>query len=97
MKKMDCLRCGVQMQYIKRERIQLGKAGWILNDLPHLIHGALDVDIWCCPDCGKLEFFRADDETRDDEMPQKRCPSCGKLHDVDWPKCPFCKHDYYGK
>ena len=25
------------------------------------------------------------------------CPKCGKMHDVDWPKCPFCKHDYYGE
>lgn len=96
MKKMDCLRCGAEMQYIKREKIQLGEAGWILGDWPHLIHGALETDIYCCPDCGKLEFYQAEPE-EESEMPQKRCPSCGKMHDVDWPKCPFCKHDYYGK
>ena len=94
MKKMDCLRCGTEMQYVKRVKMQLGEAGWILGDLPHLIHGALEADVYCCPDCGKLEFFHAEHE---EGMPQKRCPSCGKMHDVDWPKCPFCKYDYYGK
>lgn len=96
MKEMDCLRCDGQMQFIKTEKLQLGKAGWIVGDWPHLIHGALDVEIWCCPDCGRLEFFRAE-EAAEEEMPQKRCPACGNLHDVDWPKCPFCKHDYYAK
>jgi len=95
MKDMKCLRCGAPMEYAKRTKIQLGEAGWVLNDLPHLIHGAMDVDIYACPDCGKLEFFHADPE--EENMPQKRCPKCGKMHDVDWPKCPFCKHDYYGK
>ena len=22
------------------------------------------------------------------------CPSCGKKHDLDFPKCPYCKHNY---
>ena len=96
MRKLDCLRCGTKMEYAKRSKLQLGEAGWIFNDLPHLIHGAMEVDIYACPDCGKLEFFHAETES-EDTMPQKQCPKCGKFHDVDWPKCPFCKHDYYGK
>ena len=24
------------------------------------------------------------------------CPKCGKMHDFDYPKCPYCKYDYYG-
>ena len=31
---------------------------------------------------------------RDDRLPQKRCPKCDRLHDFDYPKCPFCKYDY---
>ena len=32
-----------------------------------------------------------------DGMPQKKCPTCGREHDFDFPKCPYCKHDYYAK
>ena len=82
------------MHFLKREHMQLGKTGWILGDLPNLFAGALDVEIWCCPVCGKLEFYRggstqnADDS--EDSMAQTVCPSCGKEHDLDDPKCPFC-------
>lgn len=23
---------------------------------------------------------------------QKKCPKCGKLYDIDYPKCPLCKY-----
>lgn len=32
----------------------------------------------------------------DDNLPQRKCPRCGKTHDFDYPKCPYCEHDYYG-
>lgn len=54
-----------------------------------------EVDIYCCPDCRKVEFFLAEEEEIDEELPQKQCPKCGKMHDFDYPKCPFCKYDYY--
>ena len=94
MKKLDCLRCGKSMAYIKREKLQLGQTGWFLGDWPNLIAGALEVDIYTCPDCGKIEFYRAE-STTEDAMPQKQCPKCGKMHDFDYPKCPYCKYDYY--
>lgn len=28
------------------------------------------------------------------EIAQKTCPNCGKTHDIDYPKCPYCKHIY---
>ena len=92
---MKCLRCDAEMKHIGTQRFQLGQTSWLLGDLPNLLAGSLEVHILCCPDCGKLEFFRA--EGKEDELPTKRCPSCGKEHDFDYPKCPFCKHDYYGK
>ena len=58
--RVACLRCGGEMHLMKRERLQLGKTGWLLGDLDNLLAGALDVDILCCPQCGKLEFFRGD-------------------------------------
>lgn len=30
----------------------------------------------------------------DNSLPQKLCPSCHKKHDFDFPKCPFCGHEY---
>lgn len=57
---LSCLRCGEKMQLIRREFIQLGKAGVFSGDWGNLLAGALDVDILGCPNCGKLEFYRAD-------------------------------------
>ena len=30
----------------------------------------------------------------DDELPQRQCPRCGKMHDFDYPQCPFCDYSY---
>ena len=86
-----CLRCGSGMTYIKTEKLQLGQTGWLLGDLPNLLAGAMEVEIYTCPKCRKIEFFLADDE---EGLPQTQCPRCGKRHDFDYPKCPFCKYDY---
>lgn len=53
---LSCLRCGEKMQLIRREFIQLGKAGVFSGDWGNRLAGALDVDILGCPNCGKLEF-----------------------------------------
>ena len=92
MKELDCLRCGRQMRYIKREKLQLGQTGWVLGDLPNLLAGAMSVDIYTCPGCSKIEFYLA--EAEEEELLQKQCPNCGKKHDFDYPKCPFCKYVY---
>ena len=60
MEKLKCLRCGVEMEFVGREKIQLGQTGWLLGDLGNLIAGALETAIFTCPKCGKLEFFRGD-------------------------------------
>lgn len=91
--KLNCLRCGARMQRIKREYLQLGKTGWITGDLGNLIAGALEVTIVACPRCGKLELFTGQELMPDEEeggMAQTICPRCGKEHDLDDPKCPFC-------
>lgn len=90
---IDCLRCSRQMNHIRTEKLQLGQTGWILGDLPNLFAGSMEVDIYSCPKCRKLEFFLAED-LQEEGLPQKQCPKCGKKHDFDYPKCPFCKHDY---
>ena len=89
MKQYECLRCGEQMRFFARECIQLGKTGWLLGDLPNLLAGALEVEIYCCPSCKKLEFY-ACDESEGQALPQRTCPKCGTVHDFDYPKCPKC-------
>ena len=91
-KNMVCLRCGQKMSRIGTKKIPLGQAGWLLGGLPNLMAGALEVDIYSCDGCGKLEFLAADNN--DEKLPQKKCPQCGKQHDFDYPECPFCKFRY---
>lgn len=92
---MTCLRCNTEMKFLAKERLQLGKTGWVLGDLPNLIAGALAVDIYVCPSCHKLEFFTTENISAEDTSPQRTCPTCGTVHDFDYPKCPKCRHDYY--
>lgn len=91
---LSCLRCGEKMQLIRREFIQLGKAGVFSGDWGNRLAGALDVDILGCPNCGKLEFFRADWNQEPEEeagsIAKASCPYCGHSYDMDDPKCPYC-------
>jgi len=97
MQQLKCLRCGAEMLYYSSEQLQLGQTGWILGDLPNLLAGSLEVQIYLCPTCRKLEFFAGRQEAPDEEpLPQKNCPQCGTRHDFDYPKCPACGYDYYG-
>lgn len=95
MREITCSRCKEAMRFLSRENLQLGKTGWVLGDLPNLLAGALDVCIYVCPNCRKLEFYLSEDQTLDDELPQRTCPACGTTHDFDYPKCPKCKHKYF--
>ena len=91
--KLNCLRCGSEMNHLKQEYIQLGKTGWIFGGWPNLIAGGLYVDILCCSGCGRLEFFTArhdGDDCEEGQMAQTTCSICGREHDLDDPKCPFC-------
>ncbi len=92
MKDLFCLRCNKKMKYSGTRKIQLGETGWILGDLPNLIAGSMEVDIYSCPECGKIEFFHAED--LEDGIAKVQCPKCGEKHDCDYPKCPFCGFMY---
>ena len=93
---LKCLRCGEAMQYLGTEDFQLGKTGFFLGDLPNLFAGAMRLSVYRCPACGKVEFFSFEPMESEDEyeIPQVRCPRCKQMHDMDYPKCPFCGHDY---
>ena len=87
-----CANCGGNMVFLGEEQIQLGQVGLVLGHLSNLLSGSLDVEIWECPDCGKLDFYRPNSSGTGDEghMAQVICPKCGKKHDLDDPKCPNC-------
>ena len=99
MRKLSCLRCSVAMQFAGREKLQLGKTGWFLGDLPNLLAGALEVDLYVCTGCGRLEFFASEHDREPDQfhnrlLPEKECPACGLRIDFDYPKCPCCGHEF---
>ena len=125
MRKRKCLRCDAAMKFGMQQKFQMGQTSFLLGDWPNLMAGALELEVWFCPKCGKVEFFvpgssdrpehheeptrsgefdfvesvvsEGIDAVSSDGMPQKKCPTCGKEHDFDYPRCPYCKHDYYAK
>ena len=92
--KLKCLRCDIPMQFVKRENVQLGKTGFLTGDWGNLLAGALDVAIFICPECGKLEFFRGDlydvQEPEQEAMAKITCTKCRTQYEMDYPKCPYC-------
>ena len=93
MEAFKCLRCGTEMKDAGKETIQIGQTSWLLGDLPNLLAGSLDVHIWFCPTCGKIELFGAVE--KENNLLQITCPRCGHQHDFDCPKCPHCGYAYY--
>ena len=126
MRKTKCLRCDARMKFGMQQKFQLGQTSFLMGDWPNLMAGSLELEVWFCPKCGKVEFFvpgstqnlpvkqpepaqteefdyvgsmvnEGIDAVSKDGMPQKKCPTCGREHDFDYPRCPYCKHDYYAK
>ena len=88
-----CGNCGKEMEFLGEEQIQLGQVGVVLVHLSNLLGGSLDVELWECYNCGKIDFYRqGSTELGDgeDRMPQVICCKCGTKHDLGDPKCPGC-------
>lgn len=54
---MICLRCGSKMESMGIQKIQLGQTGFFTGTLSNLLSGALDVEIYVCQQCKKMEFY----------------------------------------
>lgn len=96
-KNLKCLRCGEPMKYVSTENFQLGRTHYLLGDLPNLLAGAMKLSIYHCSACGKVEFFSFepfDEDESEDQIAKVSCPRCKQMHDMDYPKCPHCGHDY---
>jgi len=52
-----CLRCAGAMYSRGFEQIQLGKTGFLLGSLGNLMSGALEVELYTCQSCGKIELY----------------------------------------
>lgn len=74
MKRINCLRCKSEMKFAGTEKIQLGETSWILKDLPNLFAGSMEVNIYICPECKKIELFSFDENENDEEplVPYKK-------------------------
>ena len=92
MEREVCIRCGGTMAHIGQEKLQLGQYGAFFGHLDQLFSGALAVDIYCCHDCKKLEFYAIEtpDDGEEDSIARAPCPYCGQLHEMDDPMCPHC-------
>lgn len=101
-RELQCLRCGASMEFLGREKLQLGEYGAFMGHFSNLVNGAMELDVCTCPECGKVEFFRPmftkgePAKYTDPELPQSQCPNCGNHHDFDFPKCPYCGFEYHG-
>ena len=89
-----CLRCGGKVSFLRREKIQLGKQGWFLGNLPHLFAGAMTLNIYVCEDCLRCEFYLDEEDLSSSEedsvIAQITCRVCGTRYDIDYPQCPHC-------
>ena len=74
MKQINCLRCKTPMDFASSEKIQLGETSLLLRDLPNLLAGSIEVNIYICPKCKKIELFSSDESEDVDEpiIPYKK-------------------------
>ena len=77
MAELKCLRCGVEMEYSGREKFQLGEESYHSGLLAVMTAESMQVDIYKCPDCGKIELFEP--RTRRSAVAQTNwtCSQCG--------------------
>ncbi len=90
-----CLRCGGAMEPAKRDGIQIGRTGRIFSSLGNLFSGSLDVEIYICSACGKIELYTAVTERAAllQDAPNSKeiyCPNCGTAYFSPLSPCPAC-------
>lgn len=68
MKQLRCLRCDSAMEHMMREFFQKGSSGPWVRDINFKFRGGLELDVYCCKKCGKVEFFLPEQEFKPEEM-----------------------------
>jgi len=85
MRKVVCPKCYKDMRLLKREKIQLGQTGFFSGDWGNILAGALEVEIYCCPGCGKIELYQPEEYLEDLRQSQEEpedLPPEGSQHIV---------------
>lgn len=55
-----CPHCGVPTIKMGRQQFQLGEYDFWMGNMAQLAAGSLELDVLCCPQCRKVEFFLPD-------------------------------------
>lgn len=80
-----CLRCGSEMVRLGVQTFQLGRETLFFDS--HLFEGGLELKIFGCPSCGKVEFFS---EKVQEWTAEYECPICHAKYPRDAERCPKC-------
>jgi hypothetical protein len=67
-KAINCSSCGVPLKYAGTKKFHEGTRWGLLGDLGELFVNKETFDVYCCPECGKVEFFL--DGIGEDRRPQ---------------------------
>lgn len=82
---LTCLRCGDEMVALGTREFQLGRETIFFDS--HLWEGAMELEIFGCPSCGKIEFFS---EKAREWAAEYECPVCHARYPRDAERCPKC-------
>lgn len=91
MAQLQCLRCGTEMEFFGREKIQLGEESVHGGILAAMTAESMQLDIFQCPECGKVEFFKPLAKSR--TAPPKTnwtCSGCGTYNLGRVQNCQCC-------
>ena len=56
-KDLRCVRCEIVLTYVGKKKFHEGTKWGLLGDLGEFFVTQEKFDIYCCPRCGKVEFF----------------------------------------
>lgn len=88
--KNQCLRCNGSMHCIGIESIQLGQTEVLSGTLSNIPSRALEVEIYICMTCGKVEFYAGGTEYGTDTITQMNHTNCGQDQGMKYQKCSQC-------
>ena len=75
---LKCLRCGTDMEFSGQEEFQLGQESGYSGLLAVMTAKSATMDIYKCPECGKIEFFEPQKNARSTAPASNwTCSKCG--------------------
>lgn len=88
---LRCLRCGADMEFSGRQQFQLGEESYFSGIMAVMTADSMKMDIYTCPDCGKMEFFAPQIRKRS-AAPSTNwtCASCGEYNAGKVRACQNC-------